>query len=114
MGKIVFDGKKTGKSLGSEEREKIFEVKRPAKLGTEKNPAVLRVQTEERLKEVASIFEEKGWKGTIELEPDKPEDTADLERLLNPQQPVKVEKKVGRNEPCPCGSGNKFKKCCGR
>jgi tetratricopeptide (TPR) repeat protein len=23
-------------------------------------------------------------------------------------------KKVGRNEPCPCGSGRKFKKCCGR
>ncbi|MEK9984096.1 MAG: SEC-C metal-binding domain-containing protein [Opitutae bacterium] len=22
--------------------------------------------------------------------------------------------KVGRNEPCPCGSGKKFKKCCGR
>jgi SEC-C motif-containing protein len=22
--------------------------------------------------------------------------------------------KTGRNEPCPCGSGNKFKKCCGR
>lgn len=21
-------------------------------------------------------------------------------------------KKVGRNEPCPCGSGNKFKRCC--
>ena len=21
--------------------------------------------------------------------------------------------KVGRNEPCPCGSGNKFKRCCG-
>ncbi|MBT8004846.1 MAG: hypothetical protein HN578_18205, partial [Rhodospirillales bacterium] len=21
--------------------------------------------------------------------------------------------KVGRNEPCPCGSGKKFKKCCG-
>ena len=21
--------------------------------------------------------------------------------------------KVGRNDPCPCGSGNKFKKCCG-
>lgn len=24
------------------------------------------------------------------------------------------EKKVGRNDPCPCGSGKKFKKCCGR
>ena len=23
-------------------------------------------------------------------------------------------KKVGRNEPCPCGSGKKYKKCCGR
>ena len=22
--------------------------------------------------------------------------------------------KVGRNEPCPCGNGKKFKKCCGR
>jgi len=29
-------------------------------------------------------------------------------------QPVKVEKKVGRNEPCPCGSGKKFKQCHGR
>ncbi|MCK4560479.1 MAG: preprotein translocase subunit SecA [Calditrichia bacterium] len=28
-------------------------------------------------------------------------------------QPVKVEQKVGRNEPCPCGSGKKYKKCCG-
>ncbi len=28
--------------------------------------------------------------------------------------PVHVEKKVGRNEPCPCGSGKKYKQCCGR
>ncbi|MGA1825781.1 MAG: SEC-C metal-binding domain-containing protein, partial [bacterium] len=27
---------------------------------------------------------------------------------------VKKEKKVGRNEPCPCGSGKKYKKCCGK
>ena len=26
--------------------------------------------------------------------------------------PVKVEPKIGRNDPCPCGSGKKFKKCC--
>ena len=26
---------------------------------------------------------------------------------------VRVEK-VGRNEPCPCGSGKKYKKCCGK
>jgi preprotein translocase subunit SecA len=29
-------------------------------------------------------------------------------------QPVRVEKKVGRNEPCPCGSGKKFKNCHGK
>ena len=29
------------------------------------------------------------------------------------KQPRKV-KKIGRNEPCPCGSGKKYKNCCGR
>ncbi|HZO52931.1 MAG TPA: preprotein translocase subunit SecA [Bryobacteraceae bacterium] len=29
------------------------------------------------------------------------------------QQPVLKSNKVGRNEPCPCGSGKKYKKCCG-
>ena len=28
--------------------------------------------------------------------------------------PVKAVKKPGRNDPCPCGSGKKYKKCCGR
>jgi len=27
-------------------------------------------------------------------------------------EPITVNKKVGRNEPCPCGSGKKYKKCC--
>ena len=27
---------------------------------------------------------------------------------------VREERKVGRNEPCPCGSGKKYKQCCGR
>jgi len=31
------------------------------------------------------------------------------------KQPLKTAgKKVGRNDPCPCGSGKKYKKCCGR
>jgi len=29
-------------------------------------------------------------------------------------QPVRVEKKVGRNDPCPCGSGKKYKNCHGK
>jgi preprotein translocase subunit SecA len=29
-------------------------------------------------------------------------------------KPVRAQTKVGRNDPCPCGSGKKFKQCCGR
>jgi len=93
---------------------KIFDGKKKIKLGTEKRPAVVKVQTEERRKEVASIFEKNGWKYIVGLEPDKPEDIADLEILLNPPKTRIAEKKVGRNEPCPCKSGKKYKKCCGK
>lgn len=34
--------------------------------------------------------------------------------FLLPPETVRNEAKVGRNEPCPCGSGKKFKKCCGK
>ena len=31
---------------------------------------------------------------------------------INPHR--KIQPKIGRNDPCPCGSGKKYKKCCGR
>ena len=42
----------------------------------------------------------------------------DLEKVIREIQagksdPVTAEKKVGRNELCPCGSGKKYKHCCG-
>ncbi len=30
------------------------------------------------------------------------------------KEPKKTEKKIGRNDPCPCGSGKKYKNCCGK
>lgn len=94
--------------------KKIFDGKKPVKLGTEKNPAVVHVKTKKRMQEVAKIFEENNWEYKIELGADTPEDITDLEILLNRPEPKEAEKKVGRNEPCPCGSGKKYKKCCGR
>jgi preprotein translocase subunit SecA len=42
-------------------------------------------------------------------------DGDDLFGWAEPQQPyVREQPKIGRNEPCPCGSGKKYKKCCGR
>ena len=34
--------------------------------------------------------------------------------LMPVQQPIVKEKKIYPNDPCPCGSGKKYKKCCGR
>ena len=39
-------------------------------------------------------------------------DLADTEEAIK-QMPIKVEKMPGRNEPCPCGSGKKYKNCHG-
>ena len=94
--------------------DKVFDGKRPTRLGTEKQPAEVSVQTQEREKELTAIFEQNRWAYKIEVDPDKPENIVDLERLQNPVVTVKVEQKVGRNDPCPCNSGKKFKKCCGK
>ena len=32
--------------------------------------------------------------------------------MVKPKPVVRDKPKVGRNEPCPCGSGRKYKKCC--
>ena len=39
----------------------------------------------------------------------------ELDKKLSEKTSIdKINKKVRRNEPCPCGSGKKFKKCCGK
>jgi len=83
-----------------------------AKLGSEKRPIIARVHSDEKARYVAETCAEHGWHYIIGFEPDKPEDISDLEKLLKPSRPTES-MKVGRNEPCPCGSGKKYKKCCG-
>jgi len=34
--------------------------------------------------------------------------------ISEPPKPARAGPKVGRNDPCPCGSGKKYKKCCGQ
>lgn len=49
------------------------------------------------------------------LPPEKPseEKSKAAEGTPPPEgSPQKVQPKVGRNDPCPCGSGKKYKKCC--
>src|SRR5574341_514754 len=87
-----------------------------ARIGTKKNPAVVRVQTEERAHEVLEYCTERGIQALVGLEPDKDEDLSDIARALGAPMPspaaLRAPEKVGRNDACPCGSGLKYKKCC--
>jgi SWIM/SEC-C metal-binding protein len=87
-----------------------------AKRGTSKPPAVVRVQSFARAQDVVSLCDAHGWKVIVGVEPGEPEDVSDVETLLGggaaPSETVRREPKVGRNAPCPCGSGRKFKNCC--
>ena len=35
-----------------------------------------------------------------------------INQLSENNETSTIRKKIGRNEPCPCGSGKKYKKCC--
>ncbi|MFO7890929.1 MAG: SEC-C metal-binding domain-containing protein [bacterium] len=97
-----------------EELENKYDGQKDLKLGTEKKPARISVQTKKRMHELAKIFKENGWEYSIEVNRDEPEDITDLRILQNRPKPRYIKEKVGRNDPCPCGSGKKYKNCCGK
>ena len=55
---------------------------------------------------------------TVQLRTEQPKrEQVAVPQELKPEgnpQPKHAEKRVGRNDPCPCGSGKKYKKCCGK
>ena len=55
-----------------------------------------------------------GCGATRALEPNGASAPSMDEALASRPQPVRDLSKTGRNDPCPCGSGKKFKNCCGR
>ncbi|WP_299020174.1 PBPRA1643 family SWIM/SEC-C metal-binding motif protein [uncultured Photobacterium sp.] len=90
-----------------------FNTKRSAKLGTEENPLPLTVQSETRKAEIEATLAENKLFGTVTVNPDTAENIVELETLLNKPQTTVFEKTPNRNDPCSCGSGKKYKKCCG-
>lgn len=49
-----------------------------------------------------------GWDGILTAEK-----RAEIQKEFKRSKTVIKEKEPGRNDPCPCGSGKKYKKCCG-
>jgi preprotein translocase subunit SecA len=63
------------------------------------------VEAQRRRNEAEKMFEHKN---------SSPEESGEAAAPAKPQTAVRQGPKVGRNEPCPCGSGKKYKQCCGK
>jgi len=64
--------------------------------------------------DVEALEEQRRQSGEVEYKHEENENLDGGEQLPSHQQPVTREgKKIGRNDPCPCGSGKKFKQCHG-
>ncbi len=85
------------------------------KPGSKKYPLSLVVTSEARKQEVetqvaeAQLFAEV----TVDASEGAVESTNELTIMLNQKGTVELGDVPGRNEPCVCGSGKKYKKCCG-
>ncbi len=92
---------------------RTFTHKRQMRLGTEFNPAIINVHSEARRDEIAALCEANQWCCTISVNLDEPENELALVTLENLPKTTRFEARPDRNAPCSCGSGKKYKKCCG-
>jgi preprotein translocase subunit SecA len=93
--------------------QEILEIVFKAQIQMEQAPRGLQQPVKEPLAEMATVHEEATGMGFERME----QPTTQQEQqppVAGKRQPIRVEKKVGRNDPCPCGSGKKYKKCHGR
>lgn len=88
-----------------------------AKFGSDKRPAVIRVQSMEKAEQIVDLAQQRGWKVIVGVEPDQFEDLSDLRKLMRaeakPELKPRLPPKISGNDYCHCRSGKKFKKCCG-
>lgn len=90
-----------------------YNTKRTVKLGTEKSPLTLVVTSDEKKLEIETIVANNGLFADITVDSTMDEDINELTAILNKPTTTTFEKTPNRNDPCSCGSGKKYKKCCG-
>ena len=92
-----------------------YETKASPKSGSKKYPLSLVVTSETRKQEIEALVAEAQLHAVVNLDSSEGavESIVELTLLLNKKGTVKLDKVPARNEPCHCGSGNKYKKCCG-
>lgn len=110
--KFFFKGRQNARL---DHKDSGYTAKGRLKSGSEKYPLQLTVGSEQRREAVAALVAEHELFADIHIseEGDDQEDIAELIALVNRTGTVTISKTPSRNEPCSCGSGKKFKKCCG-
>ena len=84
--------------------------------GSEKYPLALVATSETRRQEIQALLDQAQLYAeiTVDTSEGAEESIAELTALLNKSATIKADKTPARNEPCLCGSGKKYKKCCGQ
>lgn len=92
-----------------------FQTNASQKRGSRKHPLALVVTSEARKQEIEGQVAEAKLHANITLDTREGavESIAELTASLNKGTTVRQDKLPSRNDPCSCGSGLKFKKCCG-
>jgi SWIM/SEC-C metal-binding protein len=92
-----------------------YKTKAGRKFGSKKYPLQLVVTSEVRKQEIEALVAEAKLYAEISIDNNEEavESIAELTALLNKGSTIKQGETPTRNDPCSCGSGKKYKKCCG-
>ena len=110
--KFFFQGRQNARS---DHANADYSVKAGLKRGSKKYPLQLTVCSEQRKAEVATLVAEHELFADIHIseDDDAQENIAELNALVNRSATFTAPETPNRNDPCSCGSGKKYKKCCG-
>ena len=110
--KFFFNGRQDARQ---DHGNSSYQTKAVRKPGSKKYPMALVVTSESRKQEVEALVTEAELYAeiTVDSSEEAVESIAELTALLNKGSTFKRDITPERNEPCSCGSGKKYKKCCG-
>ena len=101
----------TGKAFSEEDKKIAVDVSRIVS-GSE--PQMFRIRKLDRII-ISAIRKQEAEAAGREYDPLKDEELFLSQKdFMNFYEDIGVGLKIGRNDPCPCGSGKKYKKCCGK
>ncbi|NVC52898.1 PBPRA1643 family SWIM/SEC-C metal-binding motif protein [Vibrio diabolicus] len=89
-----------------------YNVDRDVKAGTAEAPISVIVSSQQRKETIELVAKENSIITNIIVDATQEENTVELDTLLNKPTTTVFEKTPNRNDPCICGSGKKYKKCC--